>query len=546
MLINRIRESIIGDKLGISTSFGTKPLIYADYTASGRALSLIEDLIREKVLPMYANTHTDTTATGAATSELRRLSKAQARHFFAVPDDYSVIYCGYGATAAVNKAIDLLGLRDSPSDNDLPVVFIGPYEHHSNELPWRECNVDLVVIPLTRDGVLDIQELDRQLQDYSDRTTKIGSFSAASNVTGLMTDIEAVTALLHRHGALSFWDFAAAAPYLAVDCQGQVKPGLDTRKDAVFISPHKFIGGPETPGVLLIRNSIVPRCPPAVPGGGTVSYVTSVDHVYHHDLERREEAGTPSIIGAIRAGLVFKLYAEVRSQAVASEVSGVDIAQIMTRWLRHPNIEILGNTTKPRLPIISLQIRHHNRYLHYGFVVAVLNDVFGIQSRGGCSCAGPYGHQLLGFNLSEAKLLESLVLSGHSIMRPGWVRLNICQFMDASTVDYIVDAVELVATHGWRLLSHYTFDESVGCWLYQGNKPVSQTWFEAFQFADAKPVDSTTKLHKQAMPSLDTYLQLGKAEMLMKRERLPELAVSIPESAEPLRWFVLPQEVVAG
>lgn len=546
MLLEKIRKSVIGDRIEIPTVFGHKPLIYADYTASGRALGFIEDLIREKVLPLYANTHTETSFVGAAMSELRRYSKAQARNFFDVPDEYSVVYCGYGATAAINKAIDLLGLRKRAKSTERPVVFIGPYEHHSNELPWRECELDLVVIPLTDEGVLDIVELEHQLRVFTNRATKIGSFSAASNVTGLVTEVDTVTALLHKYGALSLWDYAAAAPYVSVNCRGRGDSELDTSKDAVFIAPHKFLGGPETPGVLLIRNALVKECIPSVPGGGTVSYVTSIDHTYHNDLERREEAGTPSIVGAIRAGLVFKLYAEVKSQKRAEQLGDVTIDQIMTRWSQHPNIQILGHAEQPRLPIISFQIRHRHRYLHYGFVAAVLNDVFGIQSRGGCSCAGPYAHTLLGIDLSHAKAIESLVVNGDSIMRPGWVRLNFCQFMDPTTVNYIVQAVELVAEHAWRILPYYAFNEDVGCWAFQGKKLDTQTWFEALHFSDATYDDFTVSTPQSTMRSLDEFLQAGKAELTAQSRVLPRQRVSLAPSAEALRWFVLPQEIAVG
>ena len=546
MLLEKIRKSVIGDRIEIPTVFGLKPLIYADYTASGRALGFIEDLIREKVLPLYANTHTETSFVGAAMSELRRYSKAQARSFFDVPDEYSVVYCGYGATAAINKAIDLLGLRKRAKSTERPVVFIGPYEHHSNELPWRECELDLVVIPLTDEGVLDIVELEHQLRVFTNRATKIGSFSAASNVTGLVTEVDTVTALLHKYGALSLWDYAAAAPYVSVNCRGRGDSELDTSKDAVFISPHKFLGGPETPGVLLIRNALVKECIPSVPGGGTVSYVTSIDHTYHNDLERREEAGTPSIVGAIRAGLVFKLYAEVKSQKRAEQLGDVTIDQIMTRWSQHPNIQILGHAELPRLPIISFQIRHRHRYLHYGFVAAVLNDVFGIQSRGGCSCAGPYAHTLLGIDLSHAKAIESLVVNGDSIMRPGWVRLNFCQFMDPATVNYIVQAVELVAEHAWRILPYYAFNEDVGCWAFQGEKLDTQAWFEALHFSDATYDDLTVSTPQPTMRSLDEFLQAGKAELMAQSRVLPRQRVSLAPSAEALRWFVLPQEIAVG
>ena len=549
MLLNKIQQSVIGDRVAINTAFGVKPLVYADYTASGRSLGLIEDIIRHKVLPYYANTHTETSFSGAVTSELRRQSKDQVRRFLGVPDGYSVIFCGYGATAATNKAIDLLGLRGAQQTAERPVVFIGPYEHHSNELPWRECNVDLVVISLNDDGALNLQELEQQLQAFEGRKVKVGSFSAASNVTGVITDTDAVTSLLHNYGALSLWDYAAAAPYLAVNCAGVKDFKTNTRKDAVFLSPHKFLGGPETPGILVIRNDVVQAKVPTTPGGGTVTYVTSADHKYHRDIERREEPGTPSIIGAIRAGLVFKLYQEVNALKQEGEVEGGQdeagfINQAITKWSQNPNINILGNTSKPRLPIISFQVKYQDKELHYGFVAAVLNDVFGIQARGGCSCAGPYAHHLLGIDLAHARQIEAAVVNGSSIIRPGWVRVNLCHFMDQSTVDYIVEAVELIAEHAWRILPFYAYDEQAGRWCFQGKKKATQSWFESLSFSDDMGDNSVE--NASINTNLEDYLAVGKAELTASNMNLTRQQVTLTAQAESLRWFVLPQEAVLG
>ena len=312
-LIERIRHSVIGSRAPISTPFGEKPLIYADYTASGRSLGFIEEFIGEQVLPFYANTHTETSFTGAQTTALREQARSIIRRAVNGGSDDQVIFCGAGATAAINKLIDIMNLRlpddlsrrydlaSSIPPSERPVVFIGPYEHHSNELPWRESIAELVVTPLDGQGQIDSRALEARLLAYADRPLKIGSFSAASNVTGVKSDVAGISALLKKHGALAFWDYAAAAPYVGIDMNG------DTPLDAVFISPHKFIGGPGTPGVLVAKKAIMQNRVPAVVGGGTVKYVTPVDHRYIEDHERREEGGTPGIVESIRAGLVFKL-----------------------------------------------------------------------------------------------------------------------------------------------------------------------------------------------------------------------------------------------
>ncbi|MBL4630588.1 MAG: aminotransferase class V-fold PLP-dependent enzyme, partial [Paraglaciecola sp.] len=476
-LIDHIRVSVIGDNSLIPTPFGCKPLVYADYTASGRSLQFIENFIMQRVLPFYANTHTMTSYTGAQTTALREQARQEIRQAVNARQDDSVIFCGSGATAAINKLIDILNLR-LPADlnaryqleqhiplEERPVVFIGPYEHHSNEIPWRESIAELVNIPLDATGMLDLAVLEVQLKRYQHRQLKIGSFSAASNVTGLKTDVQAVTRLLHQYQAHSFWDYAAAAPYVPINMASDDAQSGDSSIDAVFIAPHKFIGGPGTPGILIVKQALLNNSVPAVPGGGTVVYVTPEDHRYIDNSERREEGGTPAIVESIRAGLVFKLQQAVGTDVIAQREADF-IARALARWQQCDAIEILGNPSAPRLSITSLRIKHQGKDLHYGFVAALLNDLFGIQARGGCSCAGPYGHSLLAMDMEYSKAIETQLLAGHMILRPGWVRLNFNYFIDEATFEYIVRAVELVAEHGWRLLPFYHFDCS-GVWCYQ-------------------------------------------------------------------------------
>lgn len=362
-LIDTIRQAVIGDRQPIKTSFGLKPLIYADYTASGRALDFIEDYIRHQVMPFYANTHTETSYTGAQSTQLREQAREIIRAAVNGNSDDQIIFCGPGATAAINKLIDILNIR-LPADlseryqlmqnipaAERPVVFIGPYEHHSNELPWRESIADVVAIALDRNGHIDTDSLQQKLVEYADRKIKIGSFSAASNVTGIKTDVDAITTLLHRHQALSLWDYAAAAPYVGID----MNKDQYSYKDAVFISPHKFIGGPGTPGVLVVKKQLLNNRVPALPGGGTVSYVTPEDHRYTDNLERREEGGTPAIIESIRAGLAFKLQQDVGTDTIERLESDF-IQRALKQWQQHDNIDVLGNPDADRLSIVSLRI----------------------------------------------------------------------------------------------------------------------------------------------------------------------------------------------
>lgn len=473
-LIARIRAGVIGHGKAIRTPFGERPLVYADYTASGRALDFIEDIIREQVLPWYANTHTETSFTGAHTTALREQAREVIRRALGGTEQDKIIFCGSGATAAINRLIDILGLR-LPRDLDLryglseripeaerPVVFVGPYEHHSNELPWRESIADVVPIPLDDCGAIDQRALAAALERYAARPLRIGSFSAASNVTGIRSDVHAITALLKQHGAIACWDFAAAGPYVGIDMNDPQAP-----IDAVFLSPHKFVGGPGTPGILAVKQALLRNTVPAVVGGGTVSFVNPQTHRFLDDPERREEGGTPGIVESIRAGLVVGLQQQVGTARIEA-IEHERVSRALARLARCPQIEILGGCEAPRLSILSLRFHHGERELHYGFVVALLNDLFGIQVRGGCSCAGPYGHTLLGLDRERSAALENAVVDGAGALRPGWVRLNINYFIAEEEFEYLLRALELVAEHGWRLLPAYALDLRSGIWRYRG------------------------------------------------------------------------------
>ncbi len=552
-LIEQVRNSVIGADSAVITPFGTRRVTYADYTASGRSLTFIEDYIRDQVLPLYANTHTETSGTGLQTTRFREESREVIRRCVGGrAGEHSVIFAGSGSTGAIDRLVTILGLRIPAELDDRfdlsgripaaerPVVFVGPFEHHSNELPWRESIADVVEIAEDPDGHIDLDDLARRLAEFSERPLKIGSFSAASNVTGIISDTSAISSLLHANGALSFWDCAAAAPYVAIEMRSPDVNG-DDYKDAVFISPHKFIGGPGTPGVLVVRTDLLRNRVPSVPGGGTVAYVNPLDHRYLADPEHREEGGTPAIVESIRAGLVFQLKEAVGTEEIRAREEDF-ISRAIAAWSANPNIQILGNAEAERLSIVSFVVRAGNdRYLHHNFVVAALNDLFGIQARGGCSCAGPYGHRLLGIDLETSHRFEDEIAKGCEVIKPGWVRVNFNYFISEEEFQYIIAAVDLIASDGWKLLPLYRFDSATALWRHRDGLADPPASLQDLTYAEGTPRWTSARI-SQPLNKLSDYLEEAKTILASVPGDIEESA-ALSIEAETLRWFPLPSEV---
>ncbi len=553
-LIDVIRASVIGDEEALSGPFGVRRVVYADYTASGRSLSFLEEFVRAQVMPLYANTHTESSATGLQTSRFREDARAIIRQAVRGGADDLVLFCGSGATGAVNHLVHVLNLR-LPRDLDRhyrfseqipqeqrPVVFIGPYEHHSNELPWRESIAEVVTIRSDKDGEIDQHDLEEKLKAYASRPLKIGSFSAASNVTGILSDDAGIARLLHRYGAYSFWDYAAAGPYVQIDMNTRVD-GEDAHKDAIFLSPHKFIGGPGTPGVLVAKRQLFRNTVPVVPGGGTVSFVSPTEHHYSLGPEHREEGGTPAIIESIRAGLVFQLKEAVGVEAIRAREESF-IRRAIASWRQNPRLKILGNPDAERLSIVALAARHANGYLHWNFVVALLNDLFGIQARGGCSCAGPYGHRLYEVGDEESHRFDQVVEAGYHGIKLGWFRVNFNYFISEGAFDYLVKAVHLVADEGWRLLPQYRFDPKTALWSHARALPARPMSLFDVTY-QAGRLEFRSRHATEPESALAGYLEEARRIFgeTSQEPLAPIVDPELPPDFEALRWFPLPGEV---
>ncbi|MFW6136581.1 MAG: aminotransferase class V-fold PLP-dependent enzyme, partial [Candidatus Aminicenantaceae bacterium] len=401
--MDNIRKQIIGGNILFDTPFGKRHLLYADYTASGRGLALIESKLIN-ILKSYANTHTADDYSGKHTTELMHAAEEKIKSLVNAGPKGKIIATGSGTTGALKKLQEIIGVYVPPAAlkcmgeergfeagrfPNCPVVFIGPYEHHTNELMWRESCAEVKKIPFNESGALDLAALERELsrKEYKGRL-KIGSFSAGSNITGILTPTEEIARICHRHDALVFFDFAAVAPYVPID----MNTDEEAYYDAIFFSPHKFLGGPGSCGVLIFREDIYRSdLPPTTAGGGTVDFVGFTGHDFSADIETREKAGTPPILQLIKAALVLELKDKIGIDSI-EKIEEEHIKYFLAQLKKIPDIQMVGGVPqRKQVSIVSFNIRHQDRILHPKFVTRLLNDLFGIQSRAGCSCAAPYG-----------------------------------------------------------------------------------------------------------------------------------------------------------
>ncbi len=492
-----LRREVIGADAPVTTPFGERLMVYADYTASGRCLGFIEKYI-QNLQRIYANTHTEDDISGRSMTQLLEQAENAIKASVNAGPDGRIICIGSGATGAIDKLQQIIGVALPPAtrqnltgmlkealgdeaiadftaylEQHQPVVFVGPYEHHSNEISWRESLATVVQVNLDSEGATDLEHLETLLQDpaYQGRP-RIGSFSAASNVTGMRTPTNQIASLLHRYGAIACFDYAASAPYVNIDMNPP--PGKyegDASLDAVFISPHKFLGGPGAAGVLVFNKRIYrSELPPSVSAGGTVDYVGPDSQDFIEDIEEREKAGTPGVLQILKAGLAFQVKDHVGVKAIEKREAAL-LNRTFDRWKNNPNIEILGNPdAERRISIVSFNLRDRKgKYLHPKFVTTLLNDLFGIQSRAGCSCAGPYGHRLLDIGHEKSEQYRKWISKGYCGIKPGWCRISLHYAMDDIEAGFILDAVEFVAEHGFRFMPLYNFDVHTGAWTHKSD-----------------------------------------------------------------------------
>ena len=455
-VIERLRSGLVGSDAEIDGPFGPKPLVYADYVASGRALMQIEEFVLGRVLPYYANSHTEASYCGGFMTRLRREARTVIGESCGAADKHAVIFTGSGATAGLNRLVALFGVAAAVASGKPARVIIGPYEHHSNILPWRESGTEVVEIPESADGGPDLDALDEVLRSSAGIDCLICAFSAASNVTGIVSDVAAVTRKAKAAGAAMIWDYAGAGPYLPI----AMSPADGVEIDAIVVSPHKFIGGPGASGVMIVRRDAVKISKPSWPGGGTVKFVSPAGHDYSDSLEAREEAGTPNVVGDVRAALAF-----IVKDAIGAETMQRRNAELtrraMAAWSGVERMELLGSLTAKRLPIFSFRVKDgHGGHVHQQLVTRLLSDRFGIQARGGCACAGPYVHRLLSIDAAESEQMRRDILAGEEIKKPGFVRLNFSVLLPEEKVEFILNSVIELANDAGQFVFGYQVDAS--------------------------------------------------------------------------------------
>ncbi len=497
------RKNTIGQQQLFESPFGEKKIVYADWTASGRAYKPIEECLQKNIMPFIANTHTETTITGTLMSKAYEEARAIIKQHVNAGNDDVLIFCGSGMTAAVNKLQRILGLRVPERVMDYvikntaninkgnseylkldevlkPIVFITEMEHHSNQLTWLETIADVEIIRCGKDGNVDLQHFRSLLEKFRHKKNKIAAVTACSNVTGIQTPYHQIAKLVHEYGGLCFVDFACSAPYVHMNMHPDE---AGTHLDAVYFSPHKFLGGPGTPGILIFNKKMYKNTVPDHPGGGTVVYSNPwKGREYVKNIEQREDGGTPPFLQAIKAAMCIRLKEKMGVENILQREE--EILQIVfNRFSRMKNVQVLESNIKKRLGVIAFIVKD----AHYDLIVKMLNDRFGVQTRGGCSCAGTYGHKLL--HVDEARSYEILnsIRSGDLLCKPGWVRLSVHPTMTNTEINFIMDAIEMTAYNFKRWMKDYQYDAASNQYSFKGfaasESSQVEDWFDASKWA---------------------------------------------------------------
>ena len=564
LTLEEVRNAIIGQNFIFQTPYGMRLLTYADYTASGRSLKFIEQFLI-KIQREYANTHTEDDVTGRHMTEILHQAETIIKKAFNAEKNCRIIATGTGATGAISKFQEIIGIHLPPATRNLvrsildnsseenvidqnlrkkleleidrlkPVVFIGPYEHHSNDIMWREAIAEVVTIQLTSDGYIDLKDLESQVSDakYKKRL-KIGSFSAASNVTGLKSPVYEIARIMHKYGGLVCFDFAASAPYVKINMNND----SDTFFDAIFISPHKFVGGPGSSGILVFNERVYNlELSPTSAGGGTVDFVSSTTVDYLKDIESREKSGTPGVLQTIKAALVIDLKDAIGIDNIESKELEYT-TRALERLSKHSKIKILGPIDpENRISIVSFMIKQGDKYLHPKFITKLLNDLFGIQSRAGCMCAGPYGHSLLNINEEQSQRFRKIGQQGKLGIRPGWCRVNFHYLFSEIEFKFICQAIEFIADYGYLFLLKYSFNINSGVWTHLNFKDTI-----LYNKPDIKSVLTTNLRGCFDEELIDRNVEFTKylndARKLVKTlgDEIEYRQFDDPE-AEELRWF---------
>ena len=477
------RNNIIGIDEYFDSPYGRKKIIYADWTASGRLYKPIEEKLLNEIGPFVANTHTETSITGCAmTYAYHNARNIIKKHINASKDDV-LITVGTGMTGAINKFQRILGLKVSENlkehtevpEEKRPVIFVSHMEHHSNQTSWLETIARVEVIPSNENGLPCIKNLELLIEKHKDCPIKIAAITACSNVTGIRTNYHDVAKMMHQNNGLCFVDFACSAPYVNINMHPEDE---DEYLDAVTFSPHKFLGGPGASGVLVFNKKLYKNLVPDNPGGGTVSYTNPWgDHDYIDDIETREDGGTPGFLQAIRIALSIQLKEKMGVENILNREHELNTI-VFERLSKIENLTVLAPDHKDRLGVFSFFIED----AHYNLVVKLLNDRFGIQTRGGCSCAGTYGHYLLHVDQLTSKAIEEKILEGCLMERPGWIRMSLHPTMTNNEIEFICDAIEEVSQNFQTWGEDYQYNTIKNEFIHKSNKSIekeiTQNWFD--------------------------------------------------------------------